>query len=81
MEFQNKQELFDFLQQLSDNQESLQKDFQQVKESQTPEPQNGGDGEGGNGNEQNTENQDPGGQGGEEETEQHLDEIEEFLDV
>lgn len=83
MNFENKEQLFEFMQQLSDNYESLSKEMQEVKESANKQ-ENGS-------NDENEQNQDPenggtpedatGGGSPEERTDEEVDEITEFLDV
>lgn len=74
MEFKNKQEMFDFMQQLSDNYESLSQELQEVKESSNAQENGSGD--------ENEQNQDPENGGSpEERTDEEVDEITEFLDV
>ena len=74
MEFKNKEELFEFMQQLSDNYESLSKELQEVKESSNAQENGSGD--------ENEQNQDPENGGSpEERTDEEVDEITEFLDV
>ena len=82
MEFKNKEELFDFMQQLSDNYESLSQELQEVKESSNKQ-ENGS-------NDENEQNQDPenggtpedatgGGSPEKEHTDEEMDEIQDFL--
>lgn len=82
MEFKNKEEMFEFIQKLSDNYESLSKELQEVKESSNEQENGSGD--------ENEQNQDPenggtpedatgGGSPDKEHSDEEMDEIQDFL--